>query len=291
MLPRFQTFFFACVTLLTVFIVLAWHSLDRQTRFELSQKHLEESIANGAARELGAVLSKLQEQAHIFADEYLPSLHYMGVHPEDKDYQKQIISRLQRRFADFAAFTLTNSKGESLLQEVEPLIGETCQQDLQHYSQLVHLYGNERWNETYIHPQPFNYHFDVMAPWSYKKLDGILLVSLHTKTLAQVLSNYQLPGYEFLLIKKDGSGLIEITDKGSRDTLTRDNHLSADELRRIRLSLPIMGTQWTLVSLPEANFLENFQRQSWIEAGIIMGIVLLLTVILVWLSWRTMGDS
>ncbi len=291
MLPRFQIFFFGCVMLLTVFIVLTWHSLDRQTRFELTQRHLEENISKGAARELNAVLSQLQEQAHIFTDEYLPSLHYMATHAEDSSYQKQIVKRLKRRFSDFAAFTLTNVKGESLLEEVEPLIGETCQADLQHYSRMSRLYGKERWNETYIHPQPFNYHFDIMTPWSYKKLDGVLLISLKTDQLAQVLSNYQLPGYQFMLVKKEGSGLIELTSKGSRDTLTRENHLTSEELSRIHVRHPISGSHWELVSLPQAHLLENYKREAWVEASIVMGIVFVLTFIMVFVAWRTVGRA
>ncbi len=291
MLPRFQIFFFACVMLLTVFIVLTWHNLDRQTRFELNQRHLEESIGKGVARELNAILGKLQEQAHIFADEYLPSLHYMATHPQDAAYKKQITQRLKRRFPDFAAFTLTDLRGQSFLNEIEPLIGETCQHDLQHYSRQARLYGENHWNETYLHPQPFNYHFDVMAAWSHKEIEGILMVSLTTDTLARVLSNYQLPGYEFLLVKKSGKDLIEITRQGSRGLLQRDIHLSKEEARRVRVRLPIEGSQWELISLPDAHILQAHKRQAWMESAIIMAIVFVLTFIMVWVTWRNVGYS
>lgn len=289
MLPRFQIFFFACVMLLTVFIVLTWHNLDRQTRFELNQRYLEESISKGAAREVNAILGKLQEQAHIFADEYLPSLHYMATHPEDNAYKKQITQRLKRRFPDFAAFTLTNEHGESLFNEIEPLIGETCQHDLQHYSRQTRLYGKDHWNKTYVHPQPYNYHFDVMATWSYKEVDGILLISLKTDTLARVLSNYQLPGYQFLLTKRNGKDLIEISHRGSRASLQREAHLSPKEVQRVQIRIPIQGSRWELISLPDAQLLETHKREVWIEAAIIMGIVFVLTFIMVFLTWRNVG--
>jgi len=289
MLPRFQIFFFACVMLLTVFIVLTWHNLDRQTRFELNQRHLEESISKGAAREINAILGKLQQQVHIFADEYLPSLHYMATHPEDSAYKKQITQRLKRRFSDFAAFTLTNAKGESFFNEIEPLIGKVCQHDLQHYSRQVSLYGKDYWNETYIHPQPFNYHFDVMAAWAHKNVNGILLVSLKTDTLAQVLSNYQLPGYQFFLVKKNNKDLIEITNQGSRSTLQREMHLSVEETKRIKIRLPIEGSHWELISLPDAQLLDTHKREAWVEAAVIMGIVFVLTFIMVFLTWRNVG--
>ncbi|MDA8259883.1 MAG: GGDEF domain-containing protein, partial [Betaproteobacteria bacterium] len=268
------------VMLAMVGALLTWHTDVRYEEFRRNQESLMRSSVSGTAGEIGAYLTELRRSVHLFANSEKALLDKLRSHPEDLALHDQLNKRVRFYFPEAFAFTLADRSGNPLLEDFDGLVGEVCQLDIRQFA------ADRAHSEVYVHPHPEVYHFDVMVDWEKGGVaQGIFFVSYPADLLARALRHGQVPGHRLMLLHKRIPGLIEITDSGPRILLKRDFKLSAEEMRHIGYSLPVEGTAWNLVDLPEAGLFENARRKMVRDAYLTMGAFLVVTAVMMGLLY------
>lgn len=270
----------AVVMLAMVGALLAWHVNIDYKEFQHNQQSLMRNSVSGTAGEIAASLTELRRSVRLFADSEKDLLDKLRSHPEDLALHDQVNKRVRFYFPEAFAFTLADRSGNPLLEDFDGLVGEVCQNDIRQFA------IDRAHSEVYVHPHPDVYHFDVMVDWDKGGADqGIFFVSFPADLLARVLRHGQIPGHRLMLLHNKIPGMIEIADIGPRILLKRDFKLSAEEMRRIGYSLPVTGTAWHLVDLPEAGLFENVRRKMVRDAFFIMGAFLSVTAVMMGLLY------
>lgn len=285
-MTRLHSYLLSCCLLFVISCVLIWHASDRERILMENNRALQDAILKGAATEIANKLTYYREHVAIFAEEYGEALAWLKAHPEDEAYKEWIGQRIERRFPNHLAFTVTNKLGIPMISEIDSLVGNACQIELKEFSALNPASSNVLLtNDIYIHPQPFNYHFDIMSRWTFKQDKGVFFVSFRPDEIAAILKNYQLPEHELMLILNNGSGLIEITANGSRDHLKGKTHIPEKELKQFYARQAIKNTRWQLVDHVEKSVIEKQRLAIWKETAIVLALILFLNVALLMIFW------
>jgi hypothetical protein len=285
MLKQLEVFLITAVFVLVTAMILITYTMQRTQEFRTNQGNIQKSTVNGASYAIKLQLLNKHRHVQLFMNEYSRLLLHLNSYPKDEKTASDIKNRLLQRFPDFFAYTITDVNGIPSLTDIDSLVGDVCQLELSNFSNEIKNKNKQLQNKVVIHPQPFHYHYDIMAPLYTNGINGagtrIFFASFYLKEIADILSTHEIPGQNLMLVKQSDPSLIEVTRKGARDKLTRNIHLSKDELQRINIHEDIPGTDWRLVNLPEGDFEKQYQRGLWKEAIIILLIVTLALVSLI----------
>jgi hypothetical protein len=175
-------------------------------------------------------------------------------------------------FPGSATYTLANSEGRVILEDIETLIGKGCRENIR----LFAISNKQSDAQLRIHSDRLNYHFDIMHEMHAK--DGrivIFFVSFEPDRIAQFISNIQLPGHQLMILKKDADSLIEVTEVGARVKLNRDTALTEAEHTRILASMDVVDTLWQLVDILDKNRIQRAKFIVFRDFGIIFASFLL----------------
>ncbi len=287
MLKQLEIFAIAMMFVLITAIILIIYTMQRGQEFKAHQGMIQKSAVHGAAYAIKLQLANKHRHVRLFLDEYEKLVAHLIMFPTDTKTANDIKARLQQRFTDFFTFTVTNQKGMPLLSDFDGLVGKACMIDLQHYFKLIER--KERvLNKVFVHPQPYHYHYDIMAPL-YSSSSGmhIFFASFDLRDITDVLRTHEIPGQKLMLVKRSDPMLIEVSKLGARDKLTsREPRLSAKEQQSIRVFENIPDTDWRLVNIPDTDFEKNYLRGLWKEAAIIVSVVTLALLLLIFVAFR-----
>ncbi|NWG87048.1 MAG: PAS domain S-box protein [Hydrogenophilaceae bacterium] len=255
--------------LVLIFILLAgalaWTSQARIDEFEQRAQRSAELSAQGAAKEIAAELHGLGRALSLFAAKEEAALARFARDPENQGYYDDLVRRVHAVFPDAFAVTLADHSGQPLRTDFEGLVGEVCQADLIQFAKAPAS------RELYIHPHAEAYHFDMMVPISQPGIaNAVFFVSFRPDAIARVLKNSQVYGHRLMMLRRDMPGLIEVDPRGSRDRIKQDFRLTAEELRQIRASVPIPGSRWDVVDLPDAALTADYVRQVWLHTALLV---------------------
>lgn len=282
MLKQLEVFMIAALFILLTAIILIIHTTEREQDFKQHNQEIQQTTVHGAAEAINRQLQNKQRHIRLFINEYSHLITQLIQYPDNEKITDNINSRLQQRFSDFFTYTLSNTQGKPLLFDIDSLVGDICQRDLKNFAHNVQKSRKSLQNTVFIHPQPYHYHYDIMIPIPINGTGMyIFFISFYTQEIANSLKTHELPGQQLMLVKQSEPTLIEITRNGSREKLSRDSHLTSEELSRISASTNIPNSDWRLISLPEPGFERTYLRKLWQEAGIILGIVTFALVILI----------
>ena len=210
-----------------------------------SQQALVQHSTKGAARTIDLYLGEIRRRVHLFAEEEGRIIYELFRNPSNEETRRRFTDRVERHFPDYFAYTITDAKGNVLLDDIESRVSDLCQADIHHFVET-----NEQ--KVFIHPNAEGYHFDIMARWQAGDgHEGVFFISFKPALLARILSNSQLHDHRLILLNRDKPGLIEVTDTGSRDALKDRISLTPDELKRISFSTGVVGSLWLLADLPD----------------------------------------
>ncbi len=286
MASRIQTLMLVLLLLIVGAIILIAGTIQREHDFEIQQRAIQLALANGVANEIAERIRRQRANLRLFADEYHASIVRLATHPDDNRVYEAIQQRLAQRFPKRLAFTLTTANGIPLVEDIDTLIGDVCQLDIAHFVQAAARSRSPQGNRVFIHPQPGNYHYDLMARWQSGGRIGVFFVSFRPDDLTRLLGNYQLPGHELMLVKASDPSLIELTAEGARDHLSREIRLNPAERRAALLGKSIAGSDWRVIDLPDERFAQRYERQLWREAGMIFALILIASLIMLAMIWR-----
>ncbi len=256
-------------TLLLIGFFLSWY-VDRSYESYLnSQQALMQQSTRGAARLIELYIKEVRQRVDLFTEGEGEIISDLSRHPENEVLQEQFTARVKRHFPDFFAYTITDSLGEVLLDDIEGKVAHLCQTDIHHFAA-----GEDQ--KVFIHPNPVGYHFDIMAYWQNLAGDrGIFFVSLNPAVLARILANSQLHDHRLILLHRDRPGLIEVTADGTRSDLQDDIELGQGDMARIGFKADVEGSLWTLADLPAANLFAGHKSMLWRQAVSIFLVFLL----------------
>lgn len=286
MLKHLQIFLMITIFIIMTAIILIIYSMQREQEYKAHSLMTQETIVNGAAYAINMKLLEKQRHVQLFVSEYARHLVQLYNNPDNQKIVDDLKTRLQQRFPDFFTFTITNNKGLPKLQNIESLVGHVCQIDLNNYAK--HISSKKNRNKIVVHPQPFNYHYDIMVPlYTTGKDPSIFFVSFYLTEIADILNTHKLLGQELMLVRQSDSALIEITAQGARDKVKREINLNKEELGRIHVSRNIQGTDWRLINLPDIKREKEYIKSLWKEAITIIVIVTLALMLMFSILKRT----
>lgn len=277
---------FLVILLIMIFLVLVWNAKVRYHEFIHNQNRLMQSSVNGVSAQLEIFISELRRAVHLFADTERERLDFLAENPDDEATLKKLNEATHRHFPHAFALTIADKHGDPLITDYDGLIGDICIQDM-------HTFSKSRLHsEIYIHPHPGAYHFDIMVDWEQNTHSkGIFFVSFRTGLLSEVIKHGQLPGHQLLLLNKNIPGLIEVTAGGARIKLKRPFFLTLDEMQRIDFSMPVKGTAWRLVDLPDASLYKSVRNRLIYETSMVMLTFIVVSGLLMWLYRHAQGKQ
>lgn len=289
-LKQMEVFLVAAVFILITAIILIVYTMKREQEFHSHNADFQKAIVHGAAYSIDQHLQSKHKSLRLFLDEYSAQVFRLNRFPGDERTADDIKVRLQQRFDDFFTFTITDNHGEPSLTDIESLVGEACKIDLNNYSKTVTRDSKQVKNEVFIHPQPYNYHYDIMAPlYEHGTETRIFFSSFYLKKIVDILKTHEVPGHNLMLVRQSKPDLIEVTREGARDVLTRERQLSEDELKRVMIYENIPGSDWRLINLPDVNYINQYTRGLWVEAFIIILITTTTLTLLIFILFQLSG--
>ena len=114
--------------------LLAWHGLDRLSRFEAHQKVLAEQVVTGTSGEIAVMLGAQRHALRLFADRERELLERLRADPTDGDAYDRLQARVDDYFPRHLAFTLADETGAPVFGSRDRLVGPLCRQDLVAFS-------------------------------------------------------------------------------------------------------------------------------------------------------------
>ncbi len=292
MLKQLEIFIIAMMFVLITAIILIIYTVQRGQEFKNHQTMIQKSAVHGAAYAIRLRLSNKHRHVRLFLNEYQRLVSHLINFPTDEKTANDIKARLQQRFPDFFTYTVTNKQGTPVLFDFDELVGETCLIDLNTFFKKINK-RQTAFNKVFVHPQPYHYHYDIMAPL-YSNGEGvhIFFASFYLKDIVDILQTHEIPGQNLILVKQSDLSLIEVSKKGARDKLiVREGRLTKKEQQSIRVYENIPDTDWRLVNLPDINFEKKYLQGLWKEAAIIISIVTLALLLLIFISAKYLGKD
>lgn len=193
----------------------------------------------GTINNIGTFIQSLKTSLRIFIAGNKTDLSRLDLESNFAVLDKQ----LGMHFRDYYSFTVANSNGELLYDDFEERVGGICRKDIKRYAKTK---GDVN---TYIHPGPGKYHFDVMLDWKNNEKDMIFFISFKTHRIASLLRNAQAPGHRLVLLRSDLPTLVEISAFGNRSEYVDLINLSKHQQGKILYKGRIPGTRWVLVDI------------------------------------------
>ncbi|MEP3045798.1 MAG: diguanylate cyclase [Roseibium sp.] len=221
---------------------------------------MEESAA-GARNYISEFVEQRNVLVQAFAENHSDLLFDMIDDPNDLGTQDRVQKLVADYFPSHFAFVARHPNGEFVPDDFGEFVGDACRADMTEYSGFLSNETNSDHGlqhssgiyEPFIHPQPFNYHFDLTAEWSSDAgISGLLMISFPPNQLVKILKAHQMTGHSLMLLRRDVPGLIEVTANGWRENFGRDGMLTREELGSLHSRLPVEGTRWDAVYLPKA---------------------------------------
>ena len=167
---------------------------------------------------------------------------------------------------------LRDRSGTPLIDDFDGLVGEVCQNNIRHFAQA----GQEQ--PVFIHPHPEVYHYDLMQHFG----EDIFFISFKPDEMVFALRENATLGQQLFLLKSK-TPLIELSAEGTRLKMRRDIRLTPSEEAALLVRLPIQGTEWQLVTLPDTAKIEH-QRLRILGSFFARSIgILMLTGLTLWL--------
>jgi diguanylate cyclase (GGDEF)-like protein/PAS domain S-box-containing protein len=270
-------------------------SLDATHKLRAFLEQENASMERSAMHAAGYVQEFVERRRGIvesFAREHAEELDYIANNPQVEEPQKNIRRLLEGYFPRHFTFVVRRSNGDFVPDDLGEFVGDACRHDMNGFAKLLastHTAhdGKIPTGTDYhpiIHPQPFNYHFDIIAAWTAANgNDGLLMISFTPKELVQILKAHELPHHKLVVLRNDQPDLIEVTSSGWRENIEREIRLSNDETKALVGRTPIVGTQWNVGYVPSHVFLTT--RENNILNGAVLVVAVIAAFILLIVFW------
>lgn len=249
---------------------------------EYRQKHeqLARQSVRAVASEIHILLESIRGTTRLFVEDHQQLLLDWSREPDDPVIHARIKTLLSHHFPEHYAFSLADLDGEPFREDFGETIGELCLSNIRDMGRAGHP------QSLVVHPGPGAYHFDIMAPWSYRGSPmGIFFKSYRLSILSNLLRLGKAESQRLMLVRQSEPDLIEVTELGGRDAIAdgRSIRLSTQEMQLIGASELIRNSDWKLVTLYDENLFQGHHREflfpamaSWLALSLLGLIALIL---------------
>jgi diguanylate cyclase (GGDEF)-like protein/PAS domain S-box-containing protein len=255
-------------SLLTISIVasilfIVWTAYQQIDSFETRQQELLNDAVTSVASEVSQLIETYSRIATAIARDHYDRLELIVSQPDNKLQIEALERQLRTYFPELFAFTLMDSDGSLVPDDLDERVGDDCIEAMQGFlqgeSSLLHTHEEMSYYRPHIHPQPYSYHFDIMGLWNEPQQPARLIyLSFQAQLLAKLIRAYQLPGQAIYLTRADRPDLIEVGADGSRDEFSRSPRLSKRELDSAPVQLNVIGTRWRAIGLLQPGLLSQY---------------------------------
>ncbi len=250
--------------LLITTVFLLWNTWVRQQDYLQQEFNSVRNSVNGTSREIVTLLNEFRRAVKLLGERETSLLRKIAQDPNDIDAYDTLVEKVKNVFPKSFAVTLADANGEPFVEDFDGFIVEACKKDIKQFASAQHP------PETYIHPNPLTYHFDIMVPvdLGFDK-ESIFFVSFKPDIISRLLATSQLFQHRLVLLKQDKPGLVEIVAEGVRKDLNENQFfLTEKEQNNISFMTPVEGTLWNLVSLPKETGISHHLLNIWVEVFI-----------------------
>lgn len=255
---------FIVLTPMVISSILSWVGYVRIHEFEANQKRVAHSTIEILSEDIGNIINENQRLVKLFTEDELAIIARLAKNPDDFKLRAELQKEIKRFFPHSFAFTIANSQGNPLLDDFDGYVGDICLDDMRKMIATKNF-------AVRIHPNPYVYHYDTMVSWQHRNESGIFFVSFAPETISHLMRAVSPAGHHLMLIIKDPDYLIEITEKGARNSTLRDDYrLSPDEKARILDMVPVRDSLWHLVDLADPGLFAKFRMQTYRTYGSII---------------------
>ena len=257
---------------LVISLILIWVGYDRIHEFEANQQRIAHSSIELLSEDIGNIIDENHRLVKLFAIDERAMIAQLASNPNNYKLRNQLQKKIKRFFPHSFAFTIADSHGNPLLDDFEGYVGDLCVSDMR---QMI---VNKKY-AVRIHPNPYVYHYDTMATWEDKGKNGIFFVSFAPEMIARLLRAASPAGHQLMLLIKEQEYLMEITEKGARNTILREDYrLTQSEKARILDMVPVRNSLWHLADLQDPGLFSSFRSQTYVTYGLVIFAFILIAV-------------
>jgi len=274
--------FLSIVTLLIISI-LFWSGYQQNEAFKSTHTKLLNNSVHSIAVKIEALISERSRVISAIANDNRTLLLKMLADPDNHSLIEAFEKQLRSYYPNFVTYTIVDKQGNRVPDDMGELIGDACVSDINKFqngdTHLTDTSGDISTYKPIIHPQAFNYHFDIMGLWSNNQNNNnVLFVSYVATDLSTIIRDYQTSAQSIYLVRIEDPQMIEVSVNGSRDRINREPKLSPEEQQSIMTSKIIPGTRWQIVGQPSTNLLTETTRQYLTQYGSIAAVLLIFYV-------------
>lgn len=276
---------------------IGWLAWDNVTSF----RQQEFSEMERSSQEAGRYVSDFVEQRKVlvraFAENQSELLSRLVRHPDDEIHHDELGALVGAYFPAHFAFIARRTDGEFVPDDLGEYVGDACRADMHRFallprrnplSAIRHGDGGESHfagpdYHPVIHPQAFNYHFDLTAAWAAPDgTEGHLMISFGPEQLVRIIAAHELPHHRLIMLRQDSGGLIEATATGWRETIKREGRLSSEEAMSLTRTVKVDGTRWEIAYMPATGFLRHHKEGVYLSALAAAAVILLFMGVITW---------
>lgn len=278
------------LTPVIVSIFVIWNATLRTDEFERAHYRIAESTTTIVASEISKQIKNQQRLLSIFAKNEEALIHQLASSPLEETLKLQLDKKIEESFPDFFAISIANNAGIPTIDDFDDRVGDLCLEDLK-----KHAEGQTQ--PIRIHPNSQEYHIDIVVPWGNRegkherlkgKKGGLLFVSFKPDFLFHLLALSSTPQHELMLINKNVKNLIEITEKGARIHLKRDDfHLTEEEEMRKLYSTPVQNSAWNLIDFHNKTLFSDYRQNIINYSLVILALFIMASILMIVILLRT----
>jgi PAS domain S-box-containing protein len=273
---------FVALVFVVIAVGLIWNAWSSHRSFVEQNNSLIKNSINGAQSEIQLQLNELRRSIVLVGERDHNLLRHIVKNPEDFDAYDKLVARVRSIFPESFAVTIADSEGVPFVEDYEGYIVQACKNDIRHFAR-------ERVPpDIYIHPNPFQYHFDIMQRVDIGlPKEVIFFVSFQPDVFAQVLKNSQLFQHKLYLLHREHKGLLEVHDEGSRQGLPESGFfIDKNTLADIKHKTEIAGTKWLLADIPQVDEQQINLEKVIVDTSIEFASLLVISLIMLLLLLR-----
>lgn len=218
-------------------LALLTQTVLRQHQYEDHRLRLAIQAATLASQDIQSTLDAQRHLLDLFMREHADVARAALAPPGAEGAQAQLNRLVQAYFPDSFAHTLADTTGRVLLVDFDGLVGEFCQENIQHFAQT----GQQT---LVLHPHAVVPHYDLMTRLG----EHVFFVSFKPSGLQHILAAHELPGLGLELVRKD-SARPEIRAQGGR-LHTPPSAIPARAPQTALISMDIPDTGWRISVMP-----------------------------------------
>jgi len=284
-LPLFVMSLTGLVAAIAVTVWATTYEIDAFRKNQMQTMEAEASLANGLVTDF---VRNRQNLVRAFAKHNLGTIKAIAESADDDTLSLSFTHTIRDFFPSYFSFVVRNDRGVFNPDNFGDIVGEFCRRDMGGFSvELAEAEKQQTPNpvtyEPLIHPQPFNFHFDIPTPWRAKDgTHGLFMISFPPQPLVDILKGHQVSGHALFLLRRDVPPLIEASAEGWRETFKRNGRLSDAEMQALIFRRPVEGTRWDTAYVPNYGLMEQHSDKSWRNASVIIALLVIISGVTIW---------